>query len=115
MAVRSTTLLQWCGPTEAPGFAVMQGRMALRRPEEWHRVRRAAILLGRGSGERGFTGEELAAYLGRETFRPNTLGAVLGNLCANGVIKAVSRERSRHPEARGRSVYRFVLSTGGNQ
>lgn len=116
MAVRPTTLLQWSGqPHQAPEFAVVQGRMALHHPEEWQRLRSAAIAFARGAGEQGFTAEELAAYLGRDTFRPNALGAVMGNLCANGILKAISRERSRHREAHGRSVYRFAFVQGGSQ
>ena len=111
MAVRTTTLLHWSGPVENPEFAVIQGRMALSRPEEWERLRSAAVTFAVGAGDRGFTAEEVAAYLGRGTFRPNTLGAVICNLCRNGQITAIGRERSRHPEAHGRSVYRFVLAS----
>lgn len=101
------TLDRW---TQDPQFSVAQGRMKLHAPDEWHRVEEAVTVFAVGARERGFTGEEVLAYLGRETVRRNLIGAVLGHFRSRGILRVVSRERSVHPEARGRWVNRFVLA-----
>ncbi len=61
-------------------------------------------------GSAGFTAEEFRSHVGWNQISPHVINAALGNLVSRGVLVAISREASKHREANGRWVSRFVLA-----
>lgn len=59
-------------------------------------------------GPAGFTAEEFRSYLGWTSVSPHLIAAAIGMLRSHGKLWILQRERSRHREAKGRWVSRFV-------
>ncbi len=106
MTAGAVTLDRW---SQDPTFSAAQKTVRRRWPEQWATVefelREAAQELGT------FSAEDVLDRVGRLSIPPNLIGAVLGSWRARGALRAVGRERSRHPAARGRWINRFELVT----
>jgi len=94
-----------------PQFVAVQNIYQENKPEEWQRYRNKAIAMAQASGLRGVTAEEVTNTVGRSSIPQNLPGAVFGSLRSTKVLTVVSREKSRHSEAKGRWVCRFALTS----
>ena len=63
-------------------------------------------------GLNGFTAEEIRANVWSNEVSSHVVAAAIGSLVSRGILVASSREASKHPEAKGRWVSRFVLAEG---
>lgn len=96
-----------------PLFIEMSVAYTSRWPAETDALRRAIIRVGLEAGSDGFTAEEvLDAAGGRRKYPRNLIGAVIGNLRGrqHALILVDGREKSEHPEAKGRWVNRYRLN-----
>ena len=92
-----------------PDFAAAQERIREARSPEWVALEAVARELAERRGIDGFTSEDVVDRVGREHVHPNTIGAVLGSLCAAGdlVTDPLKRSKARHRAAKGRWINRF--------
>ena len=91
-----------------PEFQEVQAASRFRHPLEWQAIERGILTAASDLGS--FSAEDVAERVGRKNYPQNLIGAVIGSWRSRRRLMVVSREKSRHPEAKGRWVNVFRLS-----
>lgn len=96
--------------TQHPLFIEVQALYRKNKTDEWFSFMNAVLMQALECGRAGVTAEEVLSKVGRNNFSKNLPGAVFGSLRANKTLTVISREKSRHSDAKGRWVCRFALT-----